>query len=64
MLLCISALEARRADPLQTRFAINARTQWDNDDGDFIGQEFNTLVMTAFLEDDDWHDELVEWWSQ
>ncbi|EIW58992.1 uncharacterized protein TRAVEDRAFT_48123 [Trametes versicolor FP-101664 SS1] len=47
-----------------TRFAINARTQWDNDDGDFIGQEFNTLVMTAFLEDDDWHDKLVEWWSQ
>ncbi|KAL1949245.1 hypothetical protein VTO73DRAFT_8126 [Trametes versicolor] len=46
------------------RFAINARTQWDNDDGDFIGQEFNTLVMTAFLEDDDWHDELVAWWNQ
>ncbi|KAI0820096.1 hypothetical protein BC628DRAFT_1544827 [Trametes gibbosa] len=47
-----------------TRFALNSQHQWYNDDGDFIGSEFYSNLMSIFLQDDDWSEEIQRWYRE
>ncbi|KAI0816873.1 hypothetical protein BC628DRAFT_1413984 [Trametes gibbosa] len=47
-----------------TRFALNSQHQWYNDDGDFIGSEFYNNLMSIFLQDDDWSEEIQLWYRE
>ncbi|CDO76215.1 hypothetical protein BN946_scf184894.g4 [Trametes cinnabarina] len=47
-----------------TRYALNAQSEWYDDDGDFLGREFVTTILTIALRDLDWQKEVTAWYKR
>ncbi|KAI0365932.1 hypothetical protein BV20DRAFT_953298 [Pilatotrama ljubarskyi] len=45
------------------RFALNSQGEWCADNGDFEGLRFTRSILTIFLRDDNYLDEIEEWYK-